>query len=216
MPTGYTANLVEGKIKSFDEFAATCARAFFYDCEKLPLNAKELLKKQDPRDYDGDIKELEEQYNKANNHEAYLKELEKQKAFCEESIAEGDKTNARINDMLNQVMSWYPKSLLLDSLKKFMIEQLEASKENTEYAAKRLRHINDIIRSKNNDPETFNLNFIKSMKSKKKVIDDTRHLKENNSNIELEVQNWLDAFYSEFPSLLEKKEEKKKEEKKKE
>lgn len=47
MPTGYTAGIIDGKIKDFKEFAKLCSRAFIVHLRDEPINSE--YKKREPR-----------------------------------------------------------------------------------------------------------------------------------------------------------------------
>lgn len=139
MPTGYTADVVDGKVDDFEQFAKKCARAMGalvmfrdYSTDYIPTieevkaqgqierwknkiseAIEELYKFDSMTD-----KELEYEYNKVfiERREAYLRSKE-----VTERAAE------RVNAMLDKVRAWEPPSEDHIAFKTFMIDQLEST-----------------------------------------------------------------------------------------
>lgn len=137
MPTGYTAKLAEGE-QTFQEFAMTCARAF-----GALVNMRD-------EDMDAPIPESFEPSNyylaalkEANAELQRLSDMKKKDrlefgkeakelgiAQIKNSMAEAEKRDARYSAMQDQVSEWVPPTPEHEGMKKFMLEQLEISKDN--------------------------------------------------------------------------------------
>lgn len=135
MPSGYTADLYEGKTISFQEFAMRCARAFgaLAMMRDEPWDAKipETIK---PDDYhkkelkkaEARVEEVESWSNtKAEEKaaECYQKELDAYK----KAVAKTQALKQRYEAMLEKVNSWVPPTLDHTDFRKFMINQLQDS-----------------------------------------------------------------------------------------
>ncbi len=136
MPTGYTHNVVDGKITEFSEFAMTCARAFgalidmrdepmgapipetvkphtsYYE-EKLAADMKRL----------GDVQALTNAECETACLEAHRVALASRKKYLDDEDLEA----TRLNAMLAKVRAWHPPTPDHIEMKKFMIDQLTIS-----------------------------------------------------------------------------------------
>lgn len=134
MPTGYTADLCDGKDVSFEGFALNCARAF---------GALVSLRDEPDAEIPDEFK-VDEYYVK--KFEEAKEELEKAESMTDEEFAEEAKqfyehekdrfttlindaltTRKRYENMLEQVEQWEPPTEKHVELKKFMIDQLNES-----------------------------------------------------------------------------------------
>lgn len=132
MPTGYTANLNEGKEPSFETFVLRCSRAFIHFMREDPMDAK-IPDKIPVSDYHKkaiakaklDIKK----WAKVTLAQAEkLLEAEKIKEEAEEKRNKLKQKDIyfRYHAMMSKVEHWKaPKEL--EGLKKFMLEQLSES-----------------------------------------------------------------------------------------
>lgn len=134
MPTGYTADLYEGKDVSFEDFALNCARAFgaFASLRDEP-DAKL------PREFTVDeyyVKEFEKaeadlEKVKYMTDEDFLLEAEAvyvaNRASLLKTIKEHKAIRSRYENMLQQVKAWEPPTDDHVGYKEFMINQLEES-----------------------------------------------------------------------------------------
>lgn len=136
MPTGYTLDIYDGKSVSFENFAMNCARAFGYLIEMRdePLNAP--IKVMVPSDYHSQqLKKLQEMIEKFESLSLDGANKKAQKEY-ELAMKEHNKTtqsyrklHGRYSKMLEKVMDWEPPSRCHETLKDFMISQLEDSME---------------------------------------------------------------------------------------
>lgn len=136
MPTGYTAEIYEGKDVTFKQFASRCARAF----GALVHLRDEPLSNELPTEISEESKYHTEGLKNAKALLAKLKEMsEKEKVIlCDKSNKQAydswfeldQKRRAlldRYTDMLNQAKTWTPPTPDHNNFKAFMIEQLESS-----------------------------------------------------------------------------------------
>lgn len=134
MPTGYTADLHDGKDVTFREFALKCSRA---------MGAAIMQRDEDPN-VEIKLRTVEDYYyeNVEKARTALAKALSRSTEYWDEEqqreIQEAreyrwkhleDKTSLeeRYNAMLAEVRAWNPPTSEHEGLKKFMIEQLESS-----------------------------------------------------------------------------------------
>lgn len=128
MPSGYTADIHDGKDVTFKDFALSCARAFGAFIHQRDDNIKDKPKLRVKNDDNYHIAKINEakiwvKPTKAE-FDAYVV---KQTAYYNEQIDKRNKLKIRYEDMLQQVKKWNPPTKEHDGLKKFMIEQLTES-----------------------------------------------------------------------------------------
>lgn len=139
MPTGYTAKLAEGE-QTFQEFALTCARAFgaCIEMRDEPFDAP-IPDSFEPSDYA--LKSLQEANTKLqrlydmNPQERELYGAKKKAETLQDyqdSLTESQARDARYSAMQEQVNNWTPPTPEHENMKKFMLEQLETSKDDME------------------------------------------------------------------------------------
>lgn len=135
MPTGYTADLNNGKQVTFEEFAMKCARAFgaLVEMRDDPLDAP-IPDEFRPKDYHLDaIKTAKKKLAEIKKWSNARAEKEAKKAFSGEvrSISKYGKKNEQAGRayiaMLKQAGKWVPPTKDHEGLKSFMIEQLAES-----------------------------------------------------------------------------------------
>ena len=134
MPTGYTADVQDGKITDFPTFAIRCARAM----------GATIMMRDDP--LDAPIPEFEPSDHHIKRLAESRAELARVEAMssadvvaaCEEanraaresydkSVIRTTEVRNRYNAMLAQVVQWVPPTPEHEGLKKFMVEQLRES-----------------------------------------------------------------------------------------
>lgn len=131
MPTGYTADVAEGKVTSFRVFALRCARAF----------GAAIMQRDDPMDAPPRLREISDYTIRyVAEREATVAKLNAmtvEEANDAAALAYGDALKAhrasvqcdtdtrnRYNAMLAEVVAWNPPSADHQELKDFMIQQL--------------------------------------------------------------------------------------------
>lgn len=141
MPTGYTADLMDGKIVNFNQFALQCARAFGALIEMRDERHDAPI----PDEFkpnDCNQKRLEEA--RQRNVELQNMTVEQVQTACskdyEESCASRDRykrdeklQNDRLEAMEKQVLAWQPPSANHVEMKKFMLDQIRISKHDSSY-----------------------------------------------------------------------------------
>lgn len=166
MPTGYTADLYDGKDVSFEDFALNCARAFgafaslrddpdaklpreftvdeyYVDCvEKAEKDLVEVLNMTD-EDF---VIEAEKYYNEKQSH-------------LQQTIKRNRELRARYENMLQQVKAWEPPTDDHVEYKEFMINQLE---ESIKFDASVERYENELA----------NLSVETVVEAKERIIED--------------------------------------------
>ena len=138
MPTGYTADIVNGKVTSFNDFVLKCARAFVWQMKEADWNDPLIEEiKLDPyyqEKFEAAQKALDE--FDATSTEDALKQAQDEFAQSVdhhlEYVTNCEIENARIDNMLVKVDNWNPPEDLKD-LKSFMHQQLIDSKHNFKY-----------------------------------------------------------------------------------
>jgi hypothetical protein len=136
MPTGYTADLVEGKKDiSFESFAMSCARNFgaLISMREDPMDAK-VPEEFKPSPYYADrIKELRKELAHLNGMtpeerlEYGRKRQLQNQDHDKQSILKAQEIGTGLGQMLNAVKSWKPPTPDHFGLKNFMVEQLEST-----------------------------------------------------------------------------------------
>lgn len=135
MPTGYTADVVDGKVTEFKDFALICARAFgaLISMRDEPLD-RSIPDEIAPSDYYaerlsedqkrlGDVLAMSNKEAEDAAAEAYAAALKSRTDY----LARQEQEAERINSMLVHVRTWTPPTTDHNEMKKFMIEQLTIS-----------------------------------------------------------------------------------------
>lgn len=134
MPTGYTADLHDGKPVTFEQFVLKCSRA---------MGAAIMQRDESP---DVEIRErvLDDHYIQRVEKAAVMvhaavdrtlpewevlqdTEITKAEAFREKYLADKDAMRTRYESMLEQIRAWVPPTSEHQGLKDFMVEQIESS-----------------------------------------------------------------------------------------
>lgn len=135
MPTGYTADVKDGKVTTFPEFALQCARAFgaLIEMRDDPKDAP-IPDEFTPSEYhvtalakaEARLAELATYDLDRAEREAgaeYVARLKYEREREERRLAE----KARYEAMLDKVLAWEPPTEQHVEMKKFMVDQLESS-----------------------------------------------------------------------------------------
>lgn len=135
MPTGYTAEVVDGKITEFPDFAMTCARAFgaLITMRDDPIDAP-IPEEFEPDGYYakwvaeglkelGDVQAMTDGDANQAAVQAYQDARKSRADYLQRQETEAE----RINAMLAKVRAWTPPTPNHHEMKKFMIEQLTIS-----------------------------------------------------------------------------------------
>lgn len=151
MPTGYTAGIIDGETKTFQDFAKQCMRAFGATIHMRDENMDKEYEPRTPSDYH--TKALEKAKEKLKQAETFTdaeliemrtKELEESKKYHLESIAKTKIARAKLEEFLAKAIEFKAPTPKHEGLRKFMIEQLQSTIDfdgNTDYHAKALPEI---------------------------------------------------------------------------
>ena len=190
MPTGYTADIYNGKDVSFNDFALKCARAFGACIEQRdddPNDKPKLIEKTEDNYH---IKKIEKakKWKKPTKAEfdAYVKN---QTAYYNEQINKQNKLKSSYQKMLDKANAWTPPTKEHEGLKKFMINQLTESMEfdcSNDYYQRELNNIKQL---------TYN-QYVKDMRdsNKRDIEYHTNALKEDNERVDTR-NAWISALY---------------------
>ena len=152
MPTGYTYGILEGKIKSFKEFAMLCMKQFgacvhmrddAMDAPYRPLEVSNYHLKA--------LKECEDELKKLKNKSdnIIIKERKdiiiEQIEYCTNRIKEVEKNKLILEEYLSKAHDYYPPTSDYVDIKQFMINQLELTIKHdadTSYYKKEITKLN--------------------------------------------------------------------------
>jgi hypothetical protein len=161
MPTGYTAGILDGKIKTFPEFAKTCMRAFG---ATIHMRDDDLDKEYEPRtpsDYYS--KELNKAKKLLNQIQILSdskiitereKELKKDREYHLKAIDEAKQGEKNLKSILKDVEKWNPPTNEHLEFKKFMIQQINSTIDfdcKTKYHDEKLIEITNELNNLNAD-----------------------------------------------------------------
>lgn len=136
MPTGYTADVKDGKVTDFRTFALRCARNFGATIMQRDDPGDDPPKHREMSEYErkrlADAREDVVRYQAMSEAEAERRaefEFYEQLADYEKRVAETKMEQDRYDAMLVKVARWTPPTSQHEGMKKFMIEQLVTSKD---------------------------------------------------------------------------------------
>lgn len=136
MPTGYTHGILDGKIKTFHDFAKVCMKAFGACVHMRDDDNDKPYVPQTPSDYHPKaIKEAQTELKKAQQlSDAQIvsnkvKSLTKDISYYENQIVKADADRMKLKTMLSDVKHWRPPTEDHDGIKAFMLEQLNSTLE---------------------------------------------------------------------------------------
>ncbi len=200
MPTGYTAGIVDGEIKTFKDFAKNCARAFG---ATMHMREESLNTPYKPREvipyYFDAVKEIEDKikYTEITTPEELVKneELALRKEI-EENLEEISKRKIGvklIEQILIETKNYTPPTPEHEGIKKFMIEQLETTIQydfNTNYYEDQNKELEHQLKS---------LNGVELKSEKLEYLNKqlTRRLEslEEQINLTNESNKWVKDFF---------------------
>lgn len=157
MPTGYTAEILDGKINTFKDFAKKCMRAFG---ATIHMRDDSLNESYRPREID---KYYIERVEEAEEKLAVLKtaddkffidkvreELKSDYAYYEEKLRKVKADEVKLKSILTDTKKWNPPTDDHVGIKDFMIQQLEETIKydaNCKYYEDELREIKTKLES---------------------------------------------------------------------
>jgi len=204
MPTGYTAGIIDGTTKDFNEFATQCMRAFGTTIHMRDERTDKAYKPRVPSDYHSKaLQAAKEKLNKAETMtdgelvEMRKKEIEESKKYHIESIEKTNKAKKALDDMLLKAKDFNPPTEEHEGIAKFMIEQLEQTIEfdgSTKYHDEALPTID--IELKNIDA-----NYVRFTLMEDAHKDIARHLKEHKEELKrcADSNKWVECFLDALP-----------------
>lgn len=175
MPTGYTYGIIEGKIKTFPEFAKLCMRAFGATVHMRGSDIEAKYEPQLPAEkyYDSEIEKYNQILLKANSSSdeelinERIQELKTNKEYHLTAIEKAKSASLKLIPFLEQINNWNPPTPEHEEVKNFMLEQIkETLKRDGDYS--------------------YHENAILELNNTGKIIDATQIRKEN---IELAQKN---------------------------
>lgn len=197
MPTGYTAGILDGTTKDFNQFAKHCSRAFIMHLRDEPMDSE--YKKREVSDYH--IKAIEKakselkQADSLSDEELIIQEknrLIESKKYHLQSKEKDELNKVKINLFLEKAKAYVPPTENHQGIAKFMIEQLEKTIEfdcNSNYHIDELKTIDSKI-------EKVNAGDIRSEMKVKATKDIAYHTKEHESDVKRcrEHNQWYEDF----------------------
>ena len=212
MPTGYTQQIIDGKIKTPKEFLHLCLRNFGI-CISLrdePLNSQEnyteYIKKyyQDTIDYyTKALENAKKEYARISNlsdddlYEIYVKEFTDDQDYYQKRTDEIKEQNIKYQTFYDAIENW-DCSEEFSNIKKFALNQIDISKEDEDYyidkLSKKMLTKEEFISNEKSKCKEDLLNYAKS--------DIDYHQKELDNTIK-GMNDGL-AFYERFKKEIEK------------
>ena len=197
MPTGYTAGILDGTTKDFNQFAKHCSRAYIMHLRDEPMDSE--YKKREVSDYH--IKEIEKakaelkQADSLSDEELIIQEknrlIDSKKYHLDrEEKIKNDKI--KLESFLEKAKSYIPPTEKHQGIADFMIEQIEKTIEfdcNSSYHIDELKTIDSKI-------EKVNADDIRSEMKVKATKDIAYHTKEHEADVKRcrEHNQWYEDF----------------------
>lgn len=201
MPTGYTAGILDGEIKTFQEFAKLCARAFGATIHMRDDSMNEEFKPRTPSEYHiNALAEARKAISSANlisNQELIADEeskLLKEKEHTLTSIEKIKENYTRLVAFLNGAEAWEPPTQDHTGVKEFMIQQIKETIRfdgSTKYHDERLAEIEDKLKN-------LNAINIRAGRIAKANEDIAYHTKEHNAELErcAKSNKWIEDYFN--------------------
>lgn len=197
MPTGYTAGIIDGTTKTFEEFAIHCSRAFMVHLRDEPMKSE--YKKSVPTDYHSEeITKAKAELKEAESltdEEIIIKEknnLIESKKYHKEAKEKDEVGRVKLEQFLAKAMNYKPPTKVHKGIADFMQDQL---KKTIDFDFNRTYHIDELkiidVRIKN-----INADNVRSEMKKKATKDIAYHAKEHEKELKgcRESNKWYDDF----------------------
>lgn len=201
MPTGYTAGIISGETKTFQDFAKQCMRAFGATIQMRDENMDKEYEPRTPSDYHTkEIEELKKRLEIANTYsdenliELKKTELEKDLEYHNKRISEIKESKLKLETFLESSVKYNAPTNEHEGIKSFMIEQIKKTIDfdcSTEYNDKKVSEIS--TRLQNLDANIIRFEMLKTIQE-----DIDYHVKEYNEEVNrcAESNKWVEAFLS--------------------
>ena len=213
MPTGYTQQIIDGKIKTPKEFLHLCLRNFgvCISMRDVPFDTPqvdytEYIKKyyQDTMGYyTKALENAKKEYDRISNlsdddlYEMYVKKFSDNRDYYQERTNKIKKQNAEYQSFYDAIKNW-DCSEEFSNIKKFALDQIDISKENeddyTDELSKKMLTKEEFISGGKNE--------YKEELLKHAISDISYHQKELDN--EIKTMNNVLAFYERFKKEIEK------------
>jgi len=151
MPTGYTQGILNGEIKSFEDFAITCTRAFGATIHMRDEPLSKPWEPEEPSTYHLDSKNrLEEELSKYERmtDEEYLAlwrvNIKEKIISAERSLSKKAENRKKLESFRSEALSWVPPTDDHQKFKEFMVDQIEKTLEfdgDTSYYQKEIESL---------------------------------------------------------------------------
>lgn len=201
MPTGYTAGIISGETKTFQDFAKQCMRAFGATIHMRDENMDKEYEPRTPSDYH--TKELEKlkkrleivnTYSDDNLIELKKTELEKDLEYHNKRIHEIKESKLKLETFLESSVKYNAPTPEHQGIKDFMIDQIKKTIDfdcSTKYHDEKVFKISTQLSDLNANVIRFEM-----IKNIQKDID--YHVKEQNAEVKrcAEYNQWVEAFLS--------------------
>lgn len=200
MPTGYTAGIIDGTTKTFEQFAKQCARNFgaMIMMRDEPLDAP--WKPREPSDYHtkemARAKRVIEYMMQAEDDDIVAdryEELIKSRDYHADALEKERAAEAKLKQFLAKAKAYQSPSTQHDGIKAFMIKQIEETIDfdcNHKYHTEALSRIEEGIK-------TLNANTVRSEALEKAERDLAYHTTEYKKDVAIcnESNEWVRIFF---------------------
>ena len=154
MPTGYTAQIENGKITNAKEFLLLCTRAFGVaaDLKDAPLSAPTPIEFEPDEYYKINLQRRKQELEKLElmTIDEFIKQekrsMQESAEFAREHIEKMESVNKRYMQIREVIVKWNPPTTSHENLKKFALEQIDKSiysEDEFRWAAKRIERSNN-------------------------------------------------------------------------
>lgn len=200
MPSGYTAEIVEGKVTTFKEFAQKCMRAFG---ATIHMRDESLSEKYVPRKVEKyyiesveDCEDKLDELKKANDQffiDKVKGELKSDYTHYEEKLRKVLECKTRLDLILKDTKKWTPPTEDHTGIKDFMIKQLE---ETMKYDADTAYYENELNEIKKKMESPIDISTIK----KEMIADAEEELESARERLREEIKRcedsnkWVEQF----------------------
>lgn len=212
MPTGYTAMIKSGEVKTAKEFLHLCLRNFgiCISMKDEPLDSRKdytdnIMKftQSDVDYYRNALKSAEDHLKKIQQsteeelYQMYVHAQSETKKWCEKGLQEANEVNAKYNQISDEIKKW-DCSPEYENIKNFALDQLKISVEGTDYFKKTLEEIGDLSRESFHEKKNEFLN--------KLIADDQWTIDYHKKEMESAIERQANAltFYHFFQEEIEK------------
>lgn len=206
MPTGYTAGIEDGSIKTFQDYAKLCVRAFG---AAIHMRDDSLTKPYEPREPDTYHKESIDEINagidkinKSTDDELLLitrNELIDSKSEYNGYVKKAMLYKSKLMKILEKVDKYVPPTPDHEAIKKFMAEQITSTIEwdcNISYYIKEVKKIDEKLTK-------LNASEIRASKLKELNKELEYHTKEYDAELQRckEANEWAEKFFKSIEKL---------------